>query len=252
MAGKKESTFINMVLVLFIITLVASAALGGLYELTKEPIAKAKLNKKLKAIEEVVPAFDNNPSEEMYEVAMPSGDKLEFYPATMGGKLVGTAVKTFTTNGFSGYVWVMVGFKPDGTVNNYSVLEHKETPGLGTKMADWFKPVDPTKVKLSLVEKLGKLVGIKPAATKGGAEGDKKSIVGKNPGTINFTVSKDGGDIDAITAATISSRAFLDAVQTAYNEYMKKNNNKEISHVGTHSSATSKQATNSNKEGGKS
>lgn len=249
MAGKKESTFTNMVLVLFIITLVASAALGGLYELTKEPIAKAKLNKKLKAIEEVVPAFNNNPSEEMYEVTMPSGDNLEFYPAKQDSVLVGTAVKTFTTNGFSGYVWVMVGFKPDGTINNYSVLEHKETPGLGTKMADWFKPVDPTTVRLCLVEKLGKLIGIKSGDSKGGVTGDSKSIIGKNPSTTNFTVSKDGGDIDAITAATISSRAFLDAIQTAYNEYMKKNNK---DHVDTHSSATSKHDTNSNKEGGKS
>jgi len=126
---------------------------------------------------------------------MPSGDKLEFYPAKKGNELVGTAVKTFTTNGFSGYIWIMVGFTPDGSINNYSVLEHKETPGLGTKMADWFKPTDPAKAKAS--------------------------IINKNPGTTNFTVSKDGGDIDAITAATISSRAFLDAVQTAYNEYAK-------------------------------
>ncbi|MBL4559453.1 MAG: RnfABCDGE type electron transport complex subunit G [Labilibaculum sp.] len=195
MAGKKESTFINMVLVLFIITLVASAALGGLYELTKEPIAAAKLAKKLKAIKQVVPDFNNNPSDEVYKVGMNEKDSLEFYPAKKDGILVGTAVKTFTTNGFSGYVWIMVGFKPDGSINNYSVLEHKETPGLGTKMADWFKPSDPGKAKAS--------------------------IINKNPGTTNFTVSKDGGDIDAITAATISSRAFLDAVQTAYNEYAK-------------------------------
>ncbi|MDE5417835.1 RnfABCDGE type electron transport complex subunit G [Labilibaculum sp. DW002] len=195
MAGKKESTFINMVLVLFIVTLVASAALGGLYELTKEPIAAAKLAKKLKAIKEVVPEFDNNPSDEMYSVDMPTGDKLEFYPAKKGNKLVGTAVKTFTTNGFSGYIWVMVGFKPDGTINNYSVLEHKETPGLGTKMADWFK--NPAK--------------------------EKASILGKNPATSPFVVSKDNPKgIDAITAATISSRAFLEAVQTAYNEYSKQ------------------------------
>lgn len=196
MAGKKESTFINMVLVLFIVTLVASAALGGLYELTKEPIAAAKLAKKLNAIKEVVPNFNNNPSDEVYKIGVNAKDTLEFYPAKKDGKLVGTAVKTFTTNGFSGYVWLMVGFKPDGSINNYSVLEHKETPGLGSKMAAWFKPSDPAKVKAS--------------------------IINKNPGKLNFTVSKDGGDIDAITAATISSRAFLDAVQTAYNEYMKK------------------------------
>jgi len=195
MAGKKESTFTNMVLVLFIITLVASAALGGLYELTKEPIAAAKLAKKLKAIQEVVPTFNNKPSEEVYKVGINEKDSLEFYPAKMDGILVGTAVKTFTTQGFSGYVWVMVGFKPDGSINNYSVLEHKETPGLGTKMSGWFKQTDPAKAKASIID--------------------------KNPETSKFIVSKDGGDIDAITAATISSRAFLDAVQTAYNEYMK-------------------------------
>ena len=196
MAGKKESTFINMVLVLFIVTLVASAALGGLYELTKEPIAKAKLEKKLKAIKEVVPAFNNNPNAEMYKTGISEKDTLEFYPAKMNDTLVGTAVKTCTTNGFSGYIWIIVGFKPDGTINNNAVLEHKETPGLGTKMADWFKPTDPTKAKASILE--------------------------KNPATANLTVSKDGGDIDAITAATISSRAFLEAVQTAYNEYSKQ------------------------------
>ncbi len=194
MAGKKESTFINMVLVLFIVTLVASAALGGLYELTKEPIAAAKLAKKIKAIKQVVPDFDNNPSDDVYKVGMNEKDTLEFYPAKKDGKLVGTAVKTFTTNGFSGYIWIMVGFKPDGSINNYSVLEHKETPGLGTKMADWFK--DPAK--------------------------EKASILGKNPATSPFVVSKDNPKgIDAITAATISSRAFLEAVQTAYNEYAK-------------------------------
>jgi electron transport complex protein RnfG len=196
MAGKKESTFINMVLVLFIVTLVASAALGGLYELTKEPIAAAKLAKKLKAIKEVVPEFDNNPSEEMYSVEMPTGDLLEFYPAKKGDELVGTAVKTYTANGFSGYIWIMVGFKPDGSINNYSVLEHKETPGLGTKMEPWFKTTDPAKASCS--------------------------IIGKNPGSNNLTVSKDGGEVDAITAATISSRAFLEAVQTAYLEYNKQ------------------------------
>ena len=201
MAGKKESTFINMVLVLFVITLVASAALGAVYEITKEPIAAAKLEKKLNAIKEVVPDFNNNPSDEMYKVGLNEKDTLEFYPAKKDGVLVGTAVKTLTNKGFGGNIWIMVGFEPDGTIHNYSVLEHTETPGLGTKMVSWFKPTEPSR--------------------------EKSSVINKNPGTINFTVSKDGGDIDAITAATISSRAFLDAINTGYDEYMKNNNNKE-------------------------
>jgi electron transport complex protein RnfG len=205
MAAKKESTFINMVLVLFVITLVAAAALGEVYEITKEPIAAAKLAKKLDAIKEVVPDFNNNPSTEMYKVGLNDKDTLEFYPAKKDGILVATAVKTLTNKGFGGNVWLMVGFKPDGTIYNYSVLEHTETPGLGTKMVNWFKQKDPAK--------------------------EKASVINKNPGTVNFTVSKDGGDIDAITAATISSRAFLDAISTGYNEYMKVNNKKEeVSH----------------------
>ena len=48
---------------------------------------------------------------------------------------------------------------------------------------------------------------------------NNQSIKGKNPATNNLTVSKDGGEVDAITAATISSRAFLEAVQSAYNAY---------------------------------
>lgn len=201
MARKKESTFTNMVLVLFIITLIASAALGVVHEITKEPVAAAKLAKKLNAIKEVVPDFNNNPSDEMYKVRITEKDTLEFYPAKKDGILVGTAVKTLTNKGFGGNIWIMVGFEPDGTIHNYSVLEHKETPGLGTKMVSWFKQTDPLKSKCS--------------------------VINKNPGTINFTVSKDGGDIDAITAATISSRAFLDAIKNGYDEYMKKNNNKE-------------------------
>ncbi len=188
MAKKLESSFKNMVLVLLSVTLIASAAVGMVYELTKEPIATAKQNKKLKAIKSVVPSFDNNPNEEMYAADI-DGGKIEMYPAKKGGELVGTAVKTFTNKGFSGQFWIMVGFKPDGSIYNYSVLEHKETPGLGSKMDKWF--------------------------TKEG----KGSIVGMNPSQSKMIVSKDGGDVDAITAATISSRAFLDAVQRAYNAY---------------------------------
>ena len=115
----------------------------------------------------------------------PDGGELEFYPARKNGATVGTAVKTYTNNGFGGKVWLMVGFNPDGTIANYSVLEHKETPGLGSKMDQWF------------------------------TQTGKGSVIGKHPGTTGLKVSKDGGDVDAITAATISSRAFLDAVNRA-------------------------------------
>lgn len=185
MGKKLESNFTNMVVVLFAVTLIASAAVGYVYTLTAGPIEAAKQAKQVSAIRQVIPGkFDNDPSADVWKMETPDGGELEFYPAKKNGEPVGTAVKTYTNNGFGGKVWLMVGFNPDGTISNYSVLEHKETPGLGSKMDLWF--------------------------TKNG----KGNIIGKNPGN-GLKVIKDGGDVDAITAATISSRAFLDAVNRA-------------------------------------
>jgi len=187
--AKKESTLTNMLLALIMVTLVASTALGFVYQVTKEPIAAAKLAKKLDAIQKVVPVFDNDPNAEEYKMAV-DGDTLHFYPAKNNGELVGTAVETFTNMGFTGVIKVMVGITPDGIVHDVAVLEHKETPGLGDKMerkkSDW-----------------------------------STQFQNKNPKEFNIAVKKDGGDIDAITASTISSRAFCDAVNRAYNAYIE-------------------------------
>lgn len=188
--AKTESTLVNMVLALLIITAVAGGTLGMVYKVTKEPIAAAKLAKQQKAILEVVPGFDNSPTDEVYELTSQEGYVLKVFPCKKGEELLGVAISTKTDKGFSGEIKVMVGLKPDGSIINYSILEHKETPGLGSKMQDWFR-----------------------------VEGSKQTILGMDPATAKMTVSKDGGDIDAITAATISSRAFLDAITIAYNTY---------------------------------
>jgi len=185
MEKKLESNFKNMVLVLFLVTLISSAAVGVVNSLTSGAIEQAKKDKQVAAIKQVVPPFDNDPMQEADTVKLQNGSELILYPAKANGELVGTAIKTFTNNGFGGYISLIVGFNPDGTIYNYSVLEHKETPGLGSKMDTWFT-----------------------ATGKG-------NITGKKPGTKGLQVSKDGGDVDAITAATISSRAFLDAINRA-------------------------------------
>ncbi|KAA6343920.1 Electron transport complex subunit RsxG [termite gut metagenome] len=110
------------------------------------------------------------------------------YPAKNGDQLVGIAVASVAL-GFGGELKVLVGFDVEGNIHNYSLLSHSETPGLGSKASDWFK------------------------------EGNKGSIKGLNPGIKPLTVSKDGGDIDAITASTITSRAFLSAINKAYAAY---------------------------------
>ena len=185
-----------MVLALFVVSLVSATTLGFVYEFTKGPIAAAKLKKKIEAIKKVVPEFTNDPNAEMYKVPSDmEGDSLEFYPAKNGDKKVGMAVKTFSDKGFTKRIYLMVGFEPDGTIHNISVLEHAETPGLGDKM-------DKSKSDWSL------------------------QFNGKNPATFKLKVKKDGGDVDAITAATISSRAFTDAVDRAYKTFMADKENK--------------------------
>ncbi|WP_288021874.1 RnfABCDGE type electron transport complex subunit G [Tenuifilum sp.] len=187
--AKVESSFKNMALTLLVITAVASAALGLVYQVTKEPIEFAQQAKINNAIKAVLPEFDNQPANESYIVQVDGGE-LTFYPATKNGEQVGVAVKTFTNNGFSGLIELMVGLLPDGTINKVAVISHKETPGLGDK-------IEPNKSDFSL------------------------QFEGKNPESFKLMVKKDGGDVDAITASTISSRAYCDALTRAYNEFKK-------------------------------
>ncbi|MFW5974645.1 MAG: RnfABCDGE type electron transport complex subunit G [Bacteroidota bacterium] len=185
---KPESNFINMVLTLLMVAAIAGLALGGVFVVTKEPIAKAKEAKLNQALRQVLPEFDTT---EVQQLEPEDGtEPLTFYSAYKDGELVGTAVETYTNKGYSGRIDVMVGFDSDMTILNTSVLKHAETPGLGDKMSkeksDW-----------------------------------SDQFKNKNPEDFNLSVTKDGGDVDAITAATITSRAFCDAVDRAYKTYKK-------------------------------
>lgn len=187
MAAKRESTFINMVSTLIIITAISSVALAYINQLTLEPKAQAQRAKKMHALSEVLPEFENSPVDDMYKLPIgQTGDSLEFYPAYANNELVGIAVNTVSPNGYSGDIRLMVGFEPDGTIYRISVLEQRETPGLGTKIED---------------------------------ERFKQMFYEKHPDTFKLQVKKSGGDVDAITAATISTVAFCQAVQLAYDVF---------------------------------
>ncbi|MBQ5637722.1 MAG: RnfABCDGE type electron transport complex subunit G [Alistipes sp.] len=168
-----------MVVVLFTITLIASAGVGAVNEITKEPITAAKAAATQAALGQVLPAFEATEAEELTIDEMP----IKVHTAKSGEAIVGYAVETMTKSGFSGVVKLMVGFLPDGTINNVNVLQQAETPGLGTKMCDEGNPL---------------LAGVKGQQATG-----------------TFKVKKDGGEVDALTAATISSRAYLEAVNRA-------------------------------------
>ncbi len=181
--AKKESTFGNMVITLFMVTLLSSAALGFVYELTRKPIEDALLNKRTLAFNIVLPEFDNEPLKDVYKVDI-GKDAFNFYPGRKSGELTGIAIET-TSQGYGGEIKLIVGFLPDGTINEVAVLEHKETAGLGDKIikskSDW-----------------------------------SVQFEGKNPENFKLSVTKDGGNVDAITASTITSRAYCEALQKAY------------------------------------
>ncbi|MDR1681622.1 MAG: RnfABCDGE type electron transport complex subunit G [Prevotellaceae bacterium] len=172
-----------MTVTLGAIAFLASAMLSAVFVFTAEPIRKVAAAKVDRAIGDVLPPFDNSPAIEMTETKI-DGRTLRLYPARKDSRPVGIAVETSTGGGFGGEIRLMVGFLPDGRIYKTAVLSHAETPGLGDK-------IDARRSTFSL------------------------QFEGKDPATFNLAVRQDGGDVDAITAATISSRAFCDAVERA-------------------------------------
>lgn len=190
--GKAKSSFINMFLTLLTVCVLAGVALAAVYQATETPIRQSKESQQQAAVKEVLPPFDDLKTEKkaietkniqsiFYKPA--PADSLTLYHAFRQGKEVGTAVETFSTKGFGGTIRLMAGFTPEGSIFKVAVLNHSETPGLGSKMTE-------------------------PAFYS--------QFEGKNPKQFKLRVKKDGGDVQAITAATISSRAYCDAMETAY------------------------------------
>ncbi len=175
---KLKSSLTNMLVVLTVITIVAAGVLASVNAVTAPQIEKINAENLAAGIKAVMGNDDIKVSEPWEVDAFTAYDIND-----KQGNLLGKAVVT-TENGFGGPLKVLVGFNTDGDILGYTVLEHAETPGLGAKAGEWFQ--------------------------------DK--IIGMNPGTNNFTVSKDGGEVDAITASTITSRAFLRAIQNAYDK----------------------------------
>lgn len=200
---KLESSITNMVLVLVGVALITGGILAYVNHITEAPI-KLQAEKTLAdGIKAVMGGVQLSVAENDTIKQTIKGKEAVFVihkTVDSNKQDLGVAVES-TTSGFGGDLKVLVGFDKDGNILGYTILQHAETPGLGAKADKWF-------------QKEGK--------------GD---IIGKNPNKDNLTVKKDGGDIDAITASTITSRAFLLAVTQAYNAY-------KSGHVDANTSAT--------------
>ena len=190
---KLESTWYNMVVVLTLIAVCAGAALAYVNHLTEGPIQEIAQANEAAAIKAVLCA-DNVTITDTVVV----GEGKDASTVYLTDK--GAAVKTGDpgNKSFGGGLSIMVGLDCEFHVLGYSILTSNETPGLGAKAGEWFQ------------------------------KNGKGDIIGKTAGKL--TVSKDGGDVDAITASTITSRAFLAAVNNAYAVLIKINDRKEDSH----------------------
>lgn len=194
---KLKSSLTNMVLVLVGFALVVGAVLAAVNNLTEGPIKEKAAASLAAGIKNVMGTEDLQVADPVNVSETIDGKAVEFVIhncADKQGKTLGAAVES-TTSGFGGDLQVLVGFDPDGKILGYTILKHSETPGLGAKAGTWFQ------------------------------KDGKGSVIGMTPKDGDLHVSKDdktGNAVDAITASTITSRAFLKAINQAYAVYIKK------------------------------
>ncbi len=188
---KLESSLTNMALVLTGVAVLMGGILAFVNHLTEGPINEQKTKALADGIKTVMVCNDLVVAKtDTVKQNDAKGKELTYIIYQIQDaqkKDLGAAVQS-TTGGFGGDLKVLVGFDPEGKILGYTLLEHAETPGLGAKADKWFQ------------------------------KGQKGDIIGKDP-KEPLTVSKDGGQVDAITASTITSRAFLLAINNAYTAY---------------------------------
>lgn len=172
---------LKLVLVLSMICLVSGILMALVYNVTAEPIARAREAARMDALRQVLPASETAPELEESTINY-EGRNIPVVYARHAGELLATVLQVNTPEGYAGDIELMVGILPDGSIQGVAILDHKETPGLGAHITG--RPF------LSLFK-------------------------GRKLDDTNWKVSKEGGDIDEITAATVSSRAVVEAVNTA-------------------------------------
>lgn len=188
----KQELF-KLIVALTIISSVAAATLAMVYDTTKGPIAEQKRLKMIRSLKGVLPEFDNEIDKDISEVILGKDSrgndkKVTFFNARSGGGLVGVAFKVIAPDGYKGDIEIMMGVGPERKITGIEILGHRETPGLGDKIAEkWWED-----------------------------EFKGKSLEGSK-----IAVKKDGGEIDQFTGATISPRAVADAVRSGLELYKK-------------------------------
>ena len=191
---KLKDSLQNMVGVLVGVAVIVGLALAYVNHLTEAPIKEKAEQTLAQGIKDVMGTTNLKVTDNQTVTQTFGGKEATFVIHKTGdnsGKPLGAAVES-TTGGFGGDLKVLVGFDTEGKILGYTILQTSETPGLGAKAGQWFQ------------------------------KDGKGNIIGMSPKQGELTVKKDGGQVDAITASTITSRAFLKAVNQAYSVYSQK------------------------------
>jgi electron transport complex protein RnfG len=177
--------FFRLAGTLTIICMFAAGALSYTFSVTQPTIEANRLQKKLAMIEAVLPPFDNKPDQDSIRLTNPKGEAVDFYIAKKDGKPTGVAFQS-TAQGYSSRIVIMIGLTPEGKIYGLRILDQSETPGLGNKISkDTFT----------------------------------QQFINKDLSSSRWDVKKLKGDFDQVTAATISSKAFIRGVQEGLSLY---------------------------------
>lgn len=190
---------------------IATALMGYVANVTKEPIKKAKEAGLEGNLKKVMTDFDNKPEKMTFKST--DGFDVNFYTGTKAGKVSGIAGIASSLKGYGGKVEVMIGLDVSGAVQTVIVTEQNETPGLGTNLTD--RRREKTIFNLCSPEPSGLPPNRILDQFNGHKIGDGDSW--KTP----WAVKKDGGDFDFVTGATVTSRAITDAVYRVMDTFAK-------------------------------
>lgn len=171
--------------------LIGAILLGSTYALTKKQIEQNEIEAVQRNLQAVLNAerYDNDPYADRTRVAastlLGSEEPVTVYRARFQGKPAAAVFRSVAPNGYNGAIKLLVGVYADGTVAGVRVVAHKETPGLGDgideRKSEWI--FDFTDKSLS------------------------------QPKLERWAVTKDGGEFDQFTGATITPRAVVNAVR---------------------------------------
>ncbi len=178
---------VKMVGVLTLISALAGGLLAISNSMTREPIAQSLRAEKLAAMRQILPEYDNDPMADAC-ILQDDGCEWVFYVARKQGEFVGAAFESVSDQGYSGAIRIMAGVAADDTVRGVEIIEQLETPGLGAKITE---------------------------------SGFKDQFKNRGIASTKWAVTKDGGDIAAITGATISPRAVVAALKKGLDVYQR-------------------------------